>query len=145
MKKFSYEANGYNRSEVIDFIDYVINETEFLIKKIKQQSTEIDELKNKLQNYREQEDKYTDIVNSALDKCNTITEVAEYKAECIINDAKEDASKILNDTLKRAELIEKKKTIMENSFNKYKDKLRNLIDEENTVLDKIDDLVLDDE
>ena len=145
MKKFSYEANGYNRSEVIDFIDYVINETEFLIKKIKQQGVEIDELNNKLQKYREQEERYTNIINDALKKCNTITEVAEYKAECIIRDAKDDASKILNDTLKRAELIEKKKNIIKDSIDDYRDRLKNLIGEGNTVLDEIEKIKLDDE
>ena len=32
MRKFSYEANGYNKSEVMDFVDYVIDETKNTIK-----------------------------------------------------------------------------------------------------------------
>ena len=44
MEKFSYETNGYNRSEVNQFISDVIKETESIISRVKKQSTEIEDL-----------------------------------------------------------------------------------------------------
>ena len=41
MEKFSYEANGYNRREVNQFISDVISQTEGIIKKCKMQSDEV--------------------------------------------------------------------------------------------------------
>ena len=35
MEKFSYEANGYNRGEVNNFVKEVIKETEDIINKVK--------------------------------------------------------------------------------------------------------------
>ena len=41
MEKFSYEANGYNRNEVNQFIIDVIKETEGIMTKVKSQNNEI--------------------------------------------------------------------------------------------------------
>ena len=139
MKKFSYEANGYNRREVIEFIDYVIHETELLIDKIKEQRKTIDELNYELQQYREQEDKYIDIINSALKRSNTIKEIAEYEADTIISTAKNDASRILNDALENAKEIDDKKVVLEDIINNYKNKLELLMEEQKTVLNKLDE------
>ena len=40
MRKFSYEANGYKKSEVIEFVDYVIEETKRLVLIINKQEDE---------------------------------------------------------------------------------------------------------
>ena len=42
MDKFSYEANGYNRKEVNQFIGDVIVQTESIIQRVKNQNTEIE-------------------------------------------------------------------------------------------------------
>ena len=44
MEKFSYEANGYNRSEVNQFISDVIDQTEGIITKCKMQNAEIEKI-----------------------------------------------------------------------------------------------------
>ena len=51
MEKFSYEANGYNRSEVNEFVKEVIKETEGIITRVKRQNEEIIELKKQLKHY----------------------------------------------------------------------------------------------
>ena len=45
MEKFSYETNGYNRSEVNQFVSDVISETEGVITRVKSQRDEIEKLK----------------------------------------------------------------------------------------------------
>ena len=55
MEKFSYEANGYNRSEVNQFVSDVIKETEGIIIRVRKQNAEIESLKKELQSYKEME------------------------------------------------------------------------------------------
>ena len=45
MDKFSYEANGYNRDEVNQFVNDVIKETEDIVKRVESQRDEIIYLK----------------------------------------------------------------------------------------------------
>ena len=52
MDKFSIEANGYNRSEVNKFIDDVIANTESMIKRVKNQQMEINNLKEEIVKYK---------------------------------------------------------------------------------------------
>ena len=124
MRKFSYEANGYNKSEVMDFVDYVIDETKNMISIIKTQESKINDLTDELKKVKED---------------NTVREMAEDEAERILYDAKEYASIILNDTLQRANRLEEKNLLLEKTLNEYKDKLRFIIEEQETVLDKIED------
>ena len=56
MDKFSYEANGYNRKEVNQFIGDVIVQTESIIERVKSQNTEIEKLRAELEHYKSIED-----------------------------------------------------------------------------------------
>ena len=49
MDHFSLENNGYNRSEVNDFLSDVIKQTESIIEKCKVQSNEIEQLRLELE------------------------------------------------------------------------------------------------
>ena len=55
MDKFSYEANGYNRDEVNQFVNDVIKETEDIVKRVESQRDEIIYLKKELAHYKELE------------------------------------------------------------------------------------------
>ena len=52
MEKFSYEANGYNRVEVNQFVSDVITQTEGIIKRCREQRSDIEKLKAELEHYR---------------------------------------------------------------------------------------------
>lgn len=127
MEKFSYENNGYKRSEVNSFIREVIKETELLIAKIRQQESQIDELNKKLSHYSNME--------------STELNVSK-KHDEIINEAKRNASRIVNEALLRAEKIEHDKDILLKNMNIFKRKLRILMDQQMAVVDEIDELEL---
>ena len=55
MEKFSYEANGYNRQEVNQFVNDVIAQTEGIIKKCRAQGEAADKLKVELEHYKRME------------------------------------------------------------------------------------------
>ena len=63
MEKFSYEAKGYNRSEVNQFISEVIKETEGIITRVKKQNIEIENLKKELNHYKELEKTLSSTIN----------------------------------------------------------------------------------
>ena len=52
LERFSYEANGYSRNEVNQFINDVITQTEGIVTKCKEQRREIDSLKAELEHYK---------------------------------------------------------------------------------------------
>ena len=52
MVKFSYEANGYNRNQVNQFVEEVITQTEGIIKRCKEQKNEIENLRQELEHYK---------------------------------------------------------------------------------------------
>ena len=97
MEKFSYETNGYNRAEVNEFVTDVINKTEGIVEKIKSQEIEIKYLKNELQHYRNIEDTLKSAIIKAEEIGENITKLAREESDIIISDAKNNASRILNE------------------------------------------------
>ena len=131
MGKFSYEENGYNRSEVNEFITEVITKTDEVIAKYKQQEKQIDRLQNELKHYEEVQGKIKDAV------------VLE-ESEQIIRDAKQDASEIINDALKTAEEVERQRELLEKNMEIFKKKLKLIMEQQNIIIDRIDELEIED-
>ena len=65
MKKFSKEFSGYNKSEVNDFLNEVIRETEKLLKKLENQQAEINSLKKDIIRYQDLERSLNLALNNA--------------------------------------------------------------------------------
>ena len=95
MEKFSYEANGYNRNEVNQFVSDVIRETEGIITRVRKQNSEIDELKKELQHYREIENQLKSAIIQAEATGDNIKKMAREESEMIVTDAKHNASRIM--------------------------------------------------
>ena len=106
MRKFSYEANGYNRSEVNQFVSDVISQTEGIIRKCKEQSNEVLKLKQELEHYRSLEDNLKTAIMKAEETGDNIKRMAREEHELIVRDAKNNASRIVNEALLKAEKIE---------------------------------------
>ena len=139
MEKFSYEANGYNRNEVNQFVSDVIKETEGIIARVKQQNSEIDELKKELQHYREQSTFiHTDVAS------DNIKNRAIEERDMIVNDAKRNASRIVNEALLKAEKIEFRADTLERNMRIFKKKLKSIMDQQMAVVEEIEMLELED-
>ena len=107
MEKFSYEKNGYSRSDVNQFISEVIVETEKLISVVKKQKLEIAELKKELDHYKSSEGILNNLIITATEANKELKSfVQDEKAEIIIS-AKNNASKIVNEALLEAKKQEK--------------------------------------
>ncbi len=144
MKKFGYEENGYNRSEVNNFIDEVIKETETIVSKVKSQQEEIKKLEKELSYYREMKDIMKNAIVRAEESSNKIKKMALEESEILIRDAKDNASRIVNDALLRANQTEKERETLEKNMKNFKKKLRTIMQENMHIVEEIDKLELDD-
>ena len=144
MEKFSYEANGYNRSEVNQFVSDVIRETEGIITRVRKQNTELEELKKELQHYREQEANLKNALLKAEETGDNIKRMAREERDMIVTDAKNNASRIVNEALLRAEKIELQADTLERNMRIFKKKLKSIMDQQMAIVDEIELLELED-
>ncbi len=143
MDKFHYEANGYNRSEVNAFIERVIRETEGIINKCQEQKDEIKDLKDKLENYKILEDSINKSIVNAEKTSDNIKRLAREEANVIVSDAKNNASRIVNDALIRSERIEQQADVLERNIKIFKRKLKIIVEQQLAVVEEIEVLDLD--
>lgn len=143
MEKFSYEANGYNRSEVNQFINDVIAETEDIVSRCQSQRDEIARLKSELKHYKNIEDTLRVAVMKAEKVSDDIKRIARDESETIIDEAKENASKIVNEALIRAEKIEKSANLLEKNMEIFKKRLKLIVEQQLAVVEEIEILELE--
>ena len=143
MEKFSYEANGYNRSEVNQFISDVITQTEGIITRCKAQNMEIEKLKAELEHYKMLEDTLKVAIMKAEETGDNIKRMAREESEMIVTDAKHNASRIVNEALIKAEKIENNAEILEKNMKIFKRKLKLIMEQQMAVVEEIEILELD--
>lgn len=144
MEKFSYETNGYNRSEVNRFVEEVITQTEGIISKCKSQKKEIENLRQELERYRNMEVSLKDAIIRAEEAGDNIKRMAREESNMIVIDAKHNANRIVNEALLKAEKIEVKAENIENNMKIFKRKLKLIMEQQMAVVEEIEILKLDD-
>lgn len=142
MEKFSYEENGYNKAEVNKFIDDVITQTESILNRLKRQRNEIASLTKELEVYRNLEKSLNASLLRAEETSNSIKKNAIDESKIIIDEAKNNASRIVNDALIRADKIEIKADTLERNIIVFKRKLKLIIDQQQSVIEDIEELDL---
>ena len=140
MEKFSLEPNGYNKEEVNQFVGDVIKQTENIVKKCKAQQAEIDKLKNQLEHYKDAETNLKKTIIQAEKASDRLKEMAKEEAIMIVNDAKNNASRIVNEALLKADKIETKRDILEKNLQVFKRKLKLVVEQQMAVVEEIDTL-----
>ena len=141
--RFSIEENGYNKAEVNKLIDDVIVQTEGIIERKKKQSKEIKELKEELEKYKRMEDTLKNSMYKAEVASNNIKKQAIDEGKMIVEDAKRNASRIVNDALIRSEKIELKADTLERNVRIFKKKLKLIVEQQLAVVDEIEELDLE--
>ena len=142
MDKFHYEANGYNKSEVNAFIENVVKETEGIVNKCQEQKDEIKKLKEQLESYKGLEENIDKSLVNAFRTSDNIKRLARGEANVIISDAKNNASRIVNDALIRSEKIEQQADVLEKNIKIFKRKLKIIVEQQLAVVEEIDMLYL---
>lgn len=140
MKKFSREFSGYNKAEVNEFVNSVIKHTEVILKRIEEQKSEIEELKKQIIHYQDIERSLNLALNNAQSVGDNIRRIASEESKLIIEDAKRNASRIVNDALIRNERIELKRQQAERNLRVFKNRLRTIVEQQLEVVEEIETL-----
>ena len=140
MEKFKIEDKGYSVSEVNKFVSDVIEQTESMLNKMKAQKEEIDRLNKELVKYTSIEKNLQDALYKSEEQAQNIRKSAYDEKETIINDARLNASRIVNDALLRAEKAEIKADTLERNVRIFKKKMKSIIEQQLAVVDEIEEL-----
>ena len=155
MEKFSKTLHGYNPEEVNSFLDEVINQVEKLIESNRQKNEEIlllksqiknaktsDELIKKAQKFDELEATLNKAIVMAENTGEHIRRVAKQERDLMLEEAKKNASIIINDALVRSEKIEYQASLLRKNIIMFKRKLKINLEEQLKLVDDIE--VIDD-
>ncbi len=140
MRQFNTTLNGYDKQEVNSFVEEVTNEYESVLNKLKAKELEIKALKERLEYYKTLETTLNTAVLVAEDSSNQIKKIAKEEAKLIIDQAKKNASHIINDALIKAEKTELEADQLRRSLKIYKSRIKATIEEQLTMVDDVDNI-----
>ena len=148
MEKFNRVLRGYDPNEVNAFLDHVIKQVEKMLVDIKKKEEEIvtlkaklveqDQLKSKLANYEKIESTLNRAIFMAEKTSDQMKMNAHKEAEVILEDAKKNASRIVNEALLRAEKTEMEANMLRRNINIFKRRIRTIVEEQLQSVDEID-------
>ena len=142
MDKFKVEDKGYSVSEVNKFVDDVIAQTEGMLDKMKKLHDDNEKLKSDIVNYKKSEGELKRALYKAEEASTEIRKGAYEERNSIIDDARKNASRIVNDALLRAEKIEIRSDTLERNMRIFKRKLKLVVEQQLAVIDEIEELKL---
>lgn len=140
MRKFNTSFPGYNKGEVNSFVQSVTTEYEGMLENLKTRDQEITKLRNELEHYKNIENTLNRAILIAEESSQNIKKTAFDESRAIIEDAKRNASRIINNALIKAEKVETEAESLKRQFASYKKRYRNILEE---ALDEVDRLEID--
>lgn len=141
MERFSNAFKGYNIEEVNKFVDEMTKEYGSIITKLKAKDAEIERLKN--ENTELQRKINNNSLGSIYNGGQEITRLAQNEAKTIIDDAKKNASRIVNEALLEAEKIEYKTENLKRNMTVFKRRMRTIVKSQLDTIEDIEELKLD--
>ena len=138
MRKFNTSFPGYNKSEVNSFVSNVTDEYETMLNNLKNRDKEIESLKKELEHYKNIERTLNRALIIAEESSNNIKKVAYDESKVIIEEAKKNASRIINNALIKAEKIDSEAINLKNQVIRYKKRYKNLLEEQLDEVEKLD-------
>ncbi len=137
MKRFSNSFNGYNKEEVNSFVATVAKEYESMLNKLKAQDLEIEKLNSNLEKYQNLEDTLNKTILVAEDASTQIKRMARDESKGIIDEAKKNASRIINDALIKAQKYETDAEELRKRVVAFKKKYKQAIESEIEAIEEI--------
>ena len=154
MERFKKTKEGYDPIEVNQFLDNVIKQVSKMVNMIKEKDAaikardkklaelarsikETDRIKDKLAQYERMEDTLNKAILMAQKTSDQVKSNAYRESEILIENAKKNASRIVNEALMQAEKAEVEANRMRRNIILYKRKLKDLLQ---TQLDMIEEI-----
>ena len=138
LDKFKVEDKGYSVSEVNKFVDDVIAQTEGMLDKMKKLHDDNEKLKSEIVNYKKSEGELKRALYKAEEASTEIRKGAYEERNSIIDDARKNASRIVNDALLKTKKINDDRERLMLSLKSYKRKVKNALIEQMEIVDEIE-------
>ena len=152
MEKFNRTLRGYDPEEVNAFLDKVINQVENMIDEIREKDkriaelesmkAEYDSLKEKLSQYERMEDTLNKTIIMAQKTSDQVKMAAHRESETLLEDAKNNANRIVNEALLRAEKTEEEAALLKRNIKIFKKRIRDIIEAQLDVVGEMDTIEL---
>lgn len=170
MEKFNRTLRGYDPVEVNQFLDQVIKKVENMVAELNKKNEEIrlrderikeleslkssnanadevlkqenEKLKEKLEQYRRTEDTLNKAIIMAQKTSDQMRMAAHKESETIIDNAKKNANRIVNEALLRAEKTEDEVATLRRNIHTFKRRLKTIVEAQLEVIDEIDEIEL---
>ena len=139
VNKFSTSIQGYKKEEVNDFVKEVTIEYESMLKKLKSSCEVIESLKSELKHYKDIESTLNRAILIAEESTSNIKKAAYDESKIVVEDAKRNATKIINNALTKADRIEAEAESLRRKVAVYKKRFRELIQDQLDELEGFDD------
>lgn len=141
VNKFSTSIQGYNKEEVNEFVTEVTKEYENMLKKLKTSCDVIESLQKELKHYKGMESTLNRAILIAEESTSNIKKVAYDESKVIIEDAKRNATKVINNALAKAERIESEAESLRRRVSVYKRRFRALVEDQLDEVEAFDDVM----
>ena len=139
VNKFSTSIQGYKKEEVNEFVKEVTKEYESMLNKLKKSCEIVNNLKDELKHYKDIEATLNRAILVAEESTSNIKKAAYDESKVILEDAKRNATKVINNALTKAERIESEAESLRRKVAVYKRKFRNLVQEQLDEMENFDD------
>lgn len=139
VNKFSTSIQGYKKEEVNDFVKEVTKEYESMLSKLKSSCEVIESLKKELKHYKDIESTLNRAIFIAEESTSNIKKAAYDESKVIIEDAKRNATKVINNALIKAERIENDAESLRRKVAVYKRRFRALVEDQLDEIENLDD------
>lgn len=139
VNKFSTSIQGYKKEEVNEFVKEVTKEYESMLNKLKKSCEIVNNLKDELKHYKDIEATLNRAILVAEESTSNIKKAAYDESKVILEDAKRNATKVINNALSKAERIESEAESLRRKVAVYKRKFRNLVEEQLDEMENFDD------
>lgn len=154
MEKFNRVLRGYDPVEVNNFLDNIIVQVENMVAEMKKKDEQIESLKNVATNYNTLANQYNLLRNKLQQQANLedtlkraimmaektseqIKLTAHQERDIILNDARKNADRIINEALLRSETIEKEANNLKRNVIIFKRRIKDALQ---TQLELVDDI-----
>ena len=152
MEKFNRTLRGYDPIEVNQFLDQVIRQVEKMVNDIKEKDARIAELevmeeenkklREKLVQYTRTEETLNKALFMAQKTSDQMRLAAHRESELIVDDAKKNANRIINEALLRAEKTEMETDMLKRNVNVFKRRLKDIVESQLEVIKDIEKVEL---
>lgn len=138
MEKFNTVFRGYDKNEVHKCLDEIIKRYEGLLNKSKKTEADNKLLLEKLSYYEKKEETLNRALFVAENASDEIKSSARRECESMINEARRNASRIINDALIKAEKAQDQADQLKRNTNILKRRIRQIIETQLEVINELD-------